>query len=339
MKSCVLKKTIKNQFGSTMVYALLVGAAVIGLSTYGWQSIQNYKSEEKKSLQRTEVHRDFEIIKRYFSQRRICDYHVKEFRGEDPRKSVEKAFGNLVTVNNLGLSGRTISKLSYDGSGKLITHPSLAKVLGISFKRPAVEPKSIGFGKLKYYYPAPSDISLEVQYGQCTDQDSQCEKSELKVQTFKLNIPVAISFSLNGKTISRVNCKIPLSDLQKEALSKACSGVGGRIDDLDQICKFPVFDPCKQFRESTPDIEKFKTCMLQHVDKEIEATEYIPFQDSVCKLDLITAENSAKAANYSPAILAKDPISGQTVIKAGSNTGEKWRATTKYCSKIKAWKK
>lgn len=333
------KLSIRNERGSTMVYALLLGAVVMGLSKVGWESLSNLKSDEKKSNQSTEVQRDFENVKRYLSLRRICDYHVKEFVNENPKTATEKAFAKLVTVNNLGLTGRTISRLSYDKSKKLVTKTYQARVLDIVFKRPAIDPKSFGSGIFKaYIIPTHTKIALNVKYGQCLQK--VCEPSELKMQVLKLDIPVIVRTTLNGKKIQSISCNLPILDVQKEALAKSCTGVGGRIDDADQICKFPLYDPCKQLREGpSPDAEKFKTCMVQYTNKEIQATEYVPFQESVCRLDLITAENSAKAINYSPAILAKNPNTGQTEIKDGSNTGNTWRVTTKYCSKLKAWQK
>jgi hypothetical protein len=322
-----------------MVYALLLGAVVIGLSKIGWESLTNLKDNEKKNNQSTEVQRDFENVKRYLSLRRICDYHVKEFVNENPKAETEKAFAKLVTVNNLGLTGRTITQLSFDSSNKLVTKRYQARVLDILFKRPAINPKALGNGIFKaYIFPTKAKISLELKYGKCANNG--CDLAQLQKQVLKFEIPVIIRTTLNGTKIQSIACDVPFSDVQKEALEKSCMGVGGRIDQADQICKFPLFDPCKQLREGpNPDIEKFKTCMIQHVNKEISPTEYVPFQDSICRLDLITAENSAKAVNYSPAILAKNPNTGQTEIKDGSNTGNTWRVTTKYCSKLKAWQK
>ena len=335
------KLLIRNEHGSTMVYALVVGAVVVGLSTYGWESLTNLKSDEKKSNQSTEVQRDFEKVKRYMSLRRICDYHVKEFVNENPKNAAVKPFAKLVTVNNLGLTGRTISQLSYDSANKLITKLYQARVMDIVFKRPVLDPKPLGSGIFSVYIkPIKTSISLELKYGQCINGDSRCDSNQLKLQTLKIDIPVIVRTTLNGKKIQSVSCDVPISDVQKEALAKSCIGVGGKIDDADQICKFPLYDPCKQYREGTsPDVEKFKTCMVDFTNKEIQPTEYVPFQESICRLDLITAENSAKAANYSPAILAKNPVTGQTEIKEGSNSGNIWRVTTKYCSKLKAWKK
>lgn len=333
------KFSIRNERGSTMVYALLLGAVVIGLSKFGWDSLTNLKDNEKKSNQSTEVQRDFENIKRYLSLRRICDYHVKEFVNENPKAETEKAFAKLVTLNSLGLTGRTITQLSYDSSNKLVTKRYQARVLDIVFKRPAINPKALGNGLFKaYIFPTKTSIALEVKYGQCIKQG--CELNELKKQVLKFDIPVIVRTTINGTKIQSISCDVPISDVQKEALAKACSGVGGRIGDIDQICKFPLYDPCKLLREGpSPDIEKFKTCMLQYTNKEISPTDYVPFQDSICRLDMITAENSAKAFGYTPAILGKNPETGQTEIKEGSNTGNTWRVTTKYCSKLKAWQK
>ncbi len=333
-----LRKLIKNQSGSAMIKVIVLGAALMGFSKFGLEMVSNLSKDEKRNNASIETNRNFELVKKYLQIKPICDKYANSFVNESITVSSVKSFNELTTINSLGLEGRPFAKNAYNADN-LIVKKYEAKLLEIKIKRPVFP--TAQFGSIN------STLELVMTYGECFKPNGGCLKSELKPKVMEYEIPILGRYRSTpsqgnaAKTIRFTYCNIGLSDEQQESLTKTCDAVGGKLDLSDNQCKFPLYDPCINHREGPiVDIVEFEKCMVPFIGQDLTTVtnQFISFQESICRLDKFTAHNSAHAEGYNPAIMAKDPITGQTYVAEGTNTGTEWLVTTKYCENFKAWK-